>query len=420
MNLFFLVMACFMSVYGIWVNAVPGNSILFLFLCSLLFLFIYLCFWRSWRFVIKVGRLEIGVFAIHLFIICYLAIVSLYLGCLFPDLLSGQVMAFLSAFVAMVIGSCFRHYDFRVVVLGILFITTIQACAILASFLSESFRTFADAAIGEAMQVVDGGNWRLRGFSNVAGSSLSIIQGLGLISAAYLVFKDRSQRRLVLPCVPIIFVSILFTGKSGLLSIPLAIIFWMLVAATGGRFSVSGIFEVFKAIILSASILFVLYYLYSNFFVQNTVYGTDALAGVFVRASEEYLVLAGGDRGDTLSYLTYSFNLPDREFVWLFGDPRSWEELRYSAVRIGDSGYLRLLWGYGIFVSTIYYALFVVMLISAASMVSDRVSKIYIYIVYGWIFVMQFKEPYMLMPCFVFILTLLCFSSGNSVCSLRR
>lgn len=413
MNRLILLSFVFFGLYGLKINGLPMP----LFYMSLPFITMVLLAKKLVTSpIVNISRLSGGALAVFMFLgilLLYMYIVSM-LG-------DGSEMSLvISVFVLIVFFVCvwglssqLRNFDMVVDLLFILI--SLQALLILLSFVSASFRTMVDVVIEKSYSDVSSGNWRLRGVSNLGGSSLSIMQGIGFLCGVYKLINNTRQTVVVIMLCVVILLSIMATGKSGFICVPVGLFMLILSALLTGKVSRSVFYSFVVVITIVPLLLFMFYQIYINYLQINTVWGSDALYAIFRRASGEYIEIAVSGKSRTLDYLVYSFNLPSSFSVLMFGDPDSWSLSRYSGRHIGDSGYLRILWGAGFLGSILIYGLWSLLFVVTFRQLKAINSKILVFSIYLWLLVMQFKEPYLLLPPFFLVSCLLMFSTLHEV-----
>ncbi len=345
----------------------------------------------------------------QLLLILSLLLSSSLSGATDMSLIKGQVVLLLFFCVThFLVSKIPRSSSFIDLMQAFSLIVTIQSVAIIVSFLVPGIRDFIADISATGFSDLSGGSWRLSGLSGLGGSTLSLVQGIGLFTSFYLLMVG-SKIATTLISVPLILISIMFTGKSGFLAIPLFFVFLLVYSLVSWRLN-RKLTRAFIFLTLGTPIFLVLFYfVYSSFFYQETVWGGDALYGSYRRATQEYANIFAGEGSRTFNYVTSEFTLPSSFTVMLLGDLDTWSLNRYSDVLINDNGYLRILWGYGLIGMVLLYMVVLIMMVASVAKLREFSDRLFLILLYIWLLVMNIKEPYLIMPCIFFLVATIYF-----------
>ena len=274
----------------------------------------------------------------------------------------------------------------------------IQACAVIAFFLSGSFRGMVSNVLP---LVSDAEEWtfRSRGLTHGGGALLGLIQGIGALCAFHVFyFSKKFIKRLKYSLVFIIIsISIVLSGRTGLLIFPLIMLAFIAAAFFYKNYR-NKIFKNFIGL-FSYSCLYISFFLlfYQVFFAWENKYGTDGLLNTLQWAFGEFIDFNADRYSDRENWTTlkvlfgYHVYFPESFQGWLFGESGSW----ISKNPYGDMGYIRILYTNGLLGSFLlyggYFSLFALGFCNA-----EKKFKIMFAVLFIYLFVAEIKEPFFL------------------------
>jgi hypothetical protein len=272
----------------------------------------------------------------------------------------------------------------------------IQACAVIAFFLSGTFRGMVSNVLP---LVSDAEEWtfRSRGLTHGGGALLGLIQGIGALCAFYVFyFSKKFIKRLKYSLVFIIIsISIVLSGRTGLLIFPLIMLAFIAAAFFYKNYR-NKIFKNFIGL-FSYSCLYISFFLlfYQAFFAWENKYGTDGLLNTLQWAFGEFVDFNADRYSDRENWATlkalFGFHVyfPNSFYGWLFGESSSWILMN----PYGDMGYIRILYTNGLLGSFLlyggYFSLFALGFYNA-----EKRFKLIFAVLFLYLFIAEIKEPF--------------------------
>jgi hypothetical protein len=278
------------------------------------------------------------------------------------------------------------------------FVFFLQACAIIAFFLSGQFRGLVSGILPLASDVEEW-TFRSRGLTHGGGALLGLLQGVGALFAFHTFYFTESFRKRVKYSLyfSIISISIVLSGRTGFLIFPLtALIFFVF----------SFFYENYRTkfiknfiILFSYSIFYVLLFIlgYQSFFSWENKYGTDGLVNTWQWAFGEFFDFNADRFSDKENWATLKslfdshVYFPESFQGWLFGESGSW----ISMNPYGDMGYIRILYTNGLLGSSILYGGYF-SLFALGFCIAEKKLRIIFLILFLYFFIAEIKEPFML------------------------
>ena len=234
-------------------------------------------------------------------------------------------------------------------ILNCIFISIfLHALIMIAQFIYPDFKDWVYSIVttGEHRSSF-GYNFRMGGLSGgTGGSVLSVVQSLGVVLYPFLA-KYFSRWRLVYLCGALVCAfSVALCGRSGFICI--AIFLPVSLVAVGGRLN-----EIFKALSVLLSFGLVVFAVFTISGFEPTFELTKTLQRSFS------FFVEFGDKGiagdDTVKYLSTGVFLPDSVHTFLLGDPEALLNTQFERTLQSDVGYIRNLFGFGLFGSFLYW-----------------------------------------------------------------
>lgn len=274
----------------------------------------------------------------------------------------------------------------------------IQACAVIAFFLSGAFRGFVSNTLP---LVSDAEEWtfRSRGLTHGGGALLGLLQGVGALCSFHVFyFSTKLIKRLKYSLVYVIIsISIVLSGRTGFLIFPLI----MIVFIVSSLFYKNYRFKLFTNFIaiFSYSCLYISFFLlfYKAFFAWENKYGTDGLFNTLQWAFGEFIDFGGNKYSDRENWVTLKVlfrshvYFPNSFYGWIFGESNSWILMN----PYGDMGYIRILYTNGLLGSFILYGGYFLLFALGFCMADKKLRMIFL-ILFLYFFIAEIKEPFML------------------------
>lgn len=269
----------------------------------------------------------------------------------------------------------------------------VHGVVMITQFLSPEFRdtvsqwTFANQVL-EMNQ-----NTRMPGLTNGGGSQLSLYQAVGVLLVPFLFMYETRQivRAMIVVGGVVCLWSIILTGRSGLifLSVGIPVSVYCLYGVRRAIFALAALGFVFGGAIFLA-------FGASDFV---SLYVGDLLADYMdVAIARSFETFVGED--ETVSYLIEShLFFPSDIGTFLFGNPRLVELDQNFDDRIvnSDIGYVRLIFGYGVFGSLLYYCFYLFIITWAGRFILIERALSYFCIIFAvCILAFNFKEVFVL------------------------
>lgn len=294
------------------------NNLLILF--SLLFFYFLWVFYRTSVY----GFVDVALFKNSILVISQSII-----GALFIVLLTNK-----------------KNYTTEDLIKMIHLVIVVQALFIILTFISWDFRLFILRYIPEKGNISALHPFRVRGLTHGTGASLSAFQAIGLLFSCYLLLNYRSLKYKMFLSVSIFILicSILLTGNTGLLIIPLSGFYLINYTFFNKKISRKYIYYIviILVVIILSSIIFIS--IYRVFGQRNMSWGEDVLNRVIRSVSEEYLV-DGSYLPPTIRLLLAEHLFFPNDFrTFLAGNPTTFVKHRINS----DMGYIRTIFGVGI------------------------------------------------------------------------
>lgn len=233
--------------------------------------------------------------------------------------------------------------------------------------------------------------FRTRGFMQSSGATVASYLAVGFIIIAYFLssFKLSKQDKIaVLISIPCVFISILFTGRTGFVMIPYAFVLYYLLLLINSKLTFKSLLPIFY-LPLFAVLAYVIgkaAFLYFNPDGQVLIslwedWAFDQFLNNFGQGSKDR------ESQSTIEKLGSYFFIPEDDSHFLWGDPLSWGVIRT------DLGYIRMLYSVGIVGSAIFYGAFIYLYYVIYKMTKTFPLRIVILFLFIWIAIVEYKEP---------------------------
>jgi len=287
--------------------------------------------------------------------------------------------------------------DFRGMIKMLFAAISLQAVFIVLYFVSTEFRDFNLSVI------VTNSNidpllflHRARGIAGSYGASLGLVQSFGLLFGAYLMSSGRvhsAERALLVAGFLLITASVVVTGRTGLLMLPVVALYFFLLAFRD-RHGVKSLLIMLALIPFSLAVSFLGLKYGAAYFPGNEQIGAiaDRFQGLMAWIKMEVVVKDGRIYSHTLDVLLKQWFFPDGWSAILFGDPATWDLHRVHS----DIGPVRLVFGGGLIGTGLLYATFIALFISSLKSVGGHSEKLFLLLLFAFLLVTEFKEPFLM------------------------
>jgi len=219
---------------------------------------------------------------------------------------------------------------------------------------------------------------------------------MGLLFSAYLLTGSERRRvgqAYLFISFVLLTVSAVLTGRTGLVMLPFAMLYFLLVS--GGdrerfRKGLSSLLLIPIALILG---YFGLKY-GAAYFPGNDQYaqGADRFNSLLSWIRMDIMEIDGRMQSYTLHVLMKQWFFPSDSLVFLFGDPATWEAQRIRS----DIGPIRLLFGGGIVGMSMIYAMYGAIFVSLIKGLADHRQRVMVGVLFSFLLLVEFKEPFLM------------------------
>lgn len=272
----------------------------------------------------------------------------------------------------------------------LLLIFALQGVLIFLNFLIPSYREFMFAIMPVEGNITEdniSSIFRTRGLMQSSGASVSALLSFGFLIASYLYSSfqlTKKDKKIIIYCLPWIFIGIAFTGRTGLITIPLALLLYYSLLVLNGKFTLKSLLLIIYIPLFALLVYAITKLILSVFFLDFLIifeswekWAIDGLLANFVES----------EKTSTLDVLSSYVFLPEDNIQLLFGDPLSWGVIRT------DIGYIRMIFSVGIIGSILFYSGVSSIYINIISS-SDKMSfKVFILTTFLWVLLLEYKEP---------------------------
>lgn len=300
--------------------------------------------------------------------------------------------------VAILMGHTYarRGLSFRDLVMLIQTMIVLQAFFIVLTFVSWDFRAFTLDALHEGTkQVEEFSVFRVNGLTHGTGAKLSAFQAVGILFSVYLLLGARSMSAALYlsGSIALLLASILLTGRTGFLMLPIAAVFaatFILLRRHIPRSVVGASVLLPLGAIAGFVVLRQIY-----FSGPDTAMSAEVFDRVIRRVLKEFLLYtdSGSVGSSTVAVLLQRhWFLPDDDFTVMFGNPATWQLARVHS----DVGPVRLIFGTGLIGATLLYASYVVMWAFTLRSIRGFAERLMLVTLFFWLVMIELKEPMLL------------------------
>ena len=289
------------------------------------------------------------------------------------------------------------EFKFYQVIQVVQLVIVFQAFFIVLYFISWDFREFTFAYIPETGRIDHRENlFRSRGLTGGASATLSLKQSLGLLFTIYLISGVRWRSKqfvYLLLSFGLIFWSVILTGRTGLLMIPIVFLYVLVLLLLRQKLSKNLIFFVLGLPVISflsfAFLRLGYEYILGGF---TTPWSEDGFDLLIRWVSSEFINSEGLIRSRTAQALMSShWFLPEDGLVLFFGDPTTWLVNRIPS----DIGIVRLWHSVGLIGMLLIYCLFALVFLISILKARGIEARVFLFMLAFFLFATEMKEPFL-------------------------
>lgn len=386
LSLFVQTSMLFLFVFGVPFSFVSINSSKIL----IILLLLLFPFWGSFRFLVHTSTFVISVFSFLLFMCILSCAYTIFHGTL--DFSVGYsyliyaVEDFLGALLFISIFSCFSNIDN--LISGIYRICVLQAIIIILMLVNDSFRDFifaiTDTSATELFERYDG--FRGTGLAGSLTYDLSVFLSVGFIFGIYLYISNISGVFYSAVTLILIFVSVLVTGRTGLIGVFFGLLFLFHGAY---RFPI----RILKLLLISlfvfvAVIIFILSIDHS----LHVLIYEKILPYAFEFAYSTNSTGLSTESSDELQKMYFSIS----QVTFWIGDGFWFNPSNGTYYQNTDAGYMRHILFYGIFPSVLLYCFYAYLFIHVIRFNQQLSRKLMYLLLFLLFFIVHYKGDFLL------------------------
>lgn len=332
-------------------------------------------------------------------IIAWTSFISALYGFTDISVLASMIILFLHAFVGgLFFAIVFKkmNLNFRQVILLVQAVLVVQSLFIVLYFISWDFREFTFAYIPEHGNIDHRENlFRSRGLAHGSSATLSLIQSMGFLFTAYLISTVRYRSKEFIYLIlsfGVIFLSVFLTGRTGLLMMPIAILYLFALLILKRKLNKNSLYFIF-VLPLAMAVLFVMMRLGYQYILGgfSTAWGEDGFDRLIRWVSQEFISSEGQVQSRTMQILFSHWFLPDTWHLFFFGDPTTWSLNRIPS----DIGIVRLWHSVGLIGMFMIYGLFVLVFLMSILKARGIETKLMLTMLSVFLFITELKEPFL-------------------------
>lgn len=305
-----------------------------------------------------------------------------------------------------------RSIDYLLFCLLIIF--SIQGLLVFLNFIIPAYRELLFVLMPPGGNITEdhfSSAFRTRGFTQNSGAIVSAYFGVGFFLAAYFLSSfnlSKKDRNFILISLPLVFVSLLFTGRTGLIIIPFAFVLYYFLLLVNGRFRIRNL-----GILITIPALCVLMYFIIRLGISLISPEYEVIMSLWEKwALDNFLVNFGlasetTSGVNTLDRLEAYIIFPSDDMKFFFGDTTTWGIIRT------DLGYIRMLYSVGFIGALLFYGGFILVFVHIYNNVDTYSLKLLIIFLACWMLLVEYKEPVFGNIYFAATIFLLYFFSTN-------
>lgn len=311
------------------------------------------------------------------------------------------------AITAYIIASFFIKIDVNQFLFTLLIVFCIQGILIFLNFLFPPYRELMYKLMPLSGNITEDNFtsvFRTRGIMQSSGASVSSFLALGFLLGGYFLTSfnlSRIDRRIVFICLPFVLIGILFTGRTGFIMVPIALIAYYILLFINHKFKVKSLLFL---IYLPIGCVFI-YILFKEVFILISPAGADIIRIWENWAFDSFLSNFNNTSGkkSTLDQLQSFIFIPESDMHLLFGDPSSWGVIRT------DLGYIRMIYSVGVLGSLLFYGGFIQLFMYILRTIGSSSLRVLCVFIFLWLFLIEYKEPMFLDSYYVSLIMLILF-----------
>lgn len=213
----------------------------------------------------------------------------------------------------------------------------LQGIVIIFQFVFPEFKEFSYALLWHETEIHDVNlAYRMPGFAGAGGAHVSAVQGIGFLIGTHLFMSSR-RPIVYLASSAVLVISIIFTGRTGLLIVGITALYYIFFSSKGMYSSIANRVTLSVVIVVSVALTVVAFYYFEQHY---------QIGWILLRTFDTYVrfQMEGVVYDQTLAELWDMLILPDSALQLLLGDSRHLSNATYPS----DIGYIRLIFAYGI------------------------------------------------------------------------
>lgn len=269
----------------------------------------------------------------------------------------------------------------------------LQGLLIFLNFLIPPYREFMYSVIPVGGNITEDNftsAFRTRGLMQSSGATVASYISIGFLFIAYFISSfqlSKTDRRIVLLCAPLILLGVLFTGRTGFLMIPVALLLYYGLLLINGRFS----FRSLRLLLYLPAIVVVAYFILRSLFL--TIFPDDSIvlsqweSWAFESFARNFSSDSSEGKKSALDHLQTLFFIPEDDETLVWGNPQTWGVIRT------DLGYIRMLFSVGIIGSALFYGGMTLVYYYLIKRSSKLTTKVLMGVIFLWIAFIEYKEP---------------------------
>lgn len=296
--------------------------------------------------------------------------------------------SFIGVYLLLLILKAYK-YSFMEMIYFLQIIIFIHASLMLIYFFNVDFKEWTLNFIPQTGGNIDHiTSYRSRGIVSSSGATLSLFQSFGLLFTVYLVSKEKLNWYLTnyfLISFIIILGSIVVSGRTGLVILPIILLYIILLYFKDLESSKKSIKFLLLLLLLFTMFISLIYLL------NIKIVTLDSILFLKDWIGSEIKINNGEIQVSTLTILSNHWLFPNEPFSWFFGKTVTWEIDRIKT----DIGYLRVLNALGILGFIFLYGFILWIFIETIKNLSDYRNKILVLVLCIFLLITEYKEPFL-------------------------
>lgn len=359
----------------------------------ILYFIIILVVFRRKELVFPYDRNTFQAFALILLYAVYVALITLYSGgSNFAVLANIILILFQITMGAYFLVAFFIKKNLDQFLFILLVIFALQGILIFINFIFPAYRELLFELMPPSGNITEENftsAFRTRGFMQSSGATVSSYLSVGFLIAVYFLTSfnlSKEDRRVVQISLPLIFVGIIFTGRTGFVMIPFAFFAYYVLLLINGKFSIKSLSPLVVLPLLAIAMYLIGKTVFLVFYPEGDVLISLWEDWAFDQFLENFDGSSSGN-ASTLEKLQSYFFIPEDDFHLVFGDPLSWGVIRT------DLGYIRMLYATGIIGCILFYGGFFQIFARIIKQCCCLSQQVLVGFILLWLLVVEYKEP---------------------------